>query len=245
MNNNKEWFADWFNSPYYHILYQNRNEAEAEVFIKNLIEQVSLKKNASVVDLACGKGRHSFELSKYGLQVKGLDLSPNSIASANENYIAKNLSFGVHDMRLPFGNQEFEAVFNLFTSIGYFDDKNDNRKVMEAIYASVKEEGILVIDFMNAQKVVKNLVAKETKTLNNIDFYIERKVVDGYIIKTIDFEDKGKKYHFEEKVEALFFKDFECMLYGLFDILAVYGDYDLNGFDAEDSNRLILYVKRI
>ncbi len=244
MNIKKEWFADWFDSPYYHQLYSNRDSSEAAHFIKQLNSILSLKKNSKVVDLACGKGRHALELSKHGWEVLGLDLSANSISEANK-LSANNLNFGVHDMRMPFGDAEFSAVFNLFTSIGYFEDKSDNRKVAEAVHKSLNEKGKFLIDFMNVEKVIKRLVAKETKTVNDITFHLERKVVDGYIIKNISFEDEGKQFSYQEKVEALGYRDFDCMLYGLFNIEAIYGDYSLNGFDIENSDRLILLCEKV
>ncbi len=80
----KEWFASWFDSPFYHILYKNRDDEEAQQFISNLIQHIHLKKNAKVMDLACGKGRHARMLHQEGLRVLGVDLSPNSISAAKK-----------------------------------------------------------------------------------------------------------------------------------------------------------------
>ena len=55
----KEWFASWFDSPYYHLLYQHRDDNEAKQFIGHLTEALDLPQGAKVLDLACGKGRHS------------------------------------------------------------------------------------------------------------------------------------------------------------------------------------------
>ena len=65
----KEWFAEWFDTTYYHTLYKNRNDEEAEQFISKLLSFLNLKENASVLDLACGKGRHSVTLNKHDLTV--------------------------------------------------------------------------------------------------------------------------------------------------------------------------------
>jgi len=75
----KEWFEDWFDTNYYHVLYQNRNEEEARRFIHNLIDHLGIPKGVKVLDLACGKGRHSITLNDLGYDVLGEDLSPNSI----------------------------------------------------------------------------------------------------------------------------------------------------------------------
>ena len=56
---NKTWYENWFDSKYYHILYKNRDISEANRFIKNLINKLNLEKNDRILDVACGKGRHS------------------------------------------------------------------------------------------------------------------------------------------------------------------------------------------
>ncbi len=80
-----EWFEDWFNTKYYHILYENRNDDEAQSFIQRLLKELSLSKNSRVLDLACGQGRHSRFLNRLGYDVVGTDLSDQSIAHAKVN----------------------------------------------------------------------------------------------------------------------------------------------------------------
>ena len=76
---NMEWFSEWFNSPYYHILYQNRDYKEAESFIENLIHKQHFVRTQHFLDLACGKGRHAIYLNSKGFKVLGLDIAPESI----------------------------------------------------------------------------------------------------------------------------------------------------------------------
>ena len=78
----KEWFAEWFDTSYYHILYQNRNDEEAKRFIQALLGVLKLTPNSSLLDLACGKGRHAVTLNSSGHRVLGVDLSAQSIAAA-------------------------------------------------------------------------------------------------------------------------------------------------------------------
>ena len=92
------WFANWFNSPYYHILYKNRDEKEAELFIDNLLHKLRLKKGSKLIDIACGKGRHATYFNKKGMDVVGIDLSKNSISIAKQ-FENPSLIFNVHDMR--------------------------------------------------------------------------------------------------------------------------------------------------
>ena len=109
------WFKDWFNSPYYHILYGSRNEAEANRFIQNIANLLQFKKDELALDLACGKGRHSRELASHALNVYGIDLSEESIKAASK-LSCHNLQFEIHDMRKVYKQNYFDYVFNLFTS---------------------------------------------------------------------------------------------------------------------------------
>lgn len=236
------WFETWFDSPYYHILYKNRNDTEAQLFMDNLTNYLNLPEEAKILDLACGKGRHAIYLNQLGYDVTGVDLSENSIKEASKSS-NDTLHFKVHDMRVQ-TEEKYDAVFNLFTSFGYFENEEDNFKTLAAIKNSLTEYGFAVIDFMNVNYVIENLVAEEVKTVDEIDFHIKRYVKDGHIYKEIIFEDKGQKFHFTEKVRALTLQDFEQMMEKA-DIymLDIFGDYKLRKFYKNDSERLIMIFK--
>ncbi|RZJ54779.1 MAG: class I SAM-dependent methyltransferase [Flavobacterium sp.] len=241
-SNTENWFTSWFDTPYYHILYKDRNYREAQIFMDNLTHYLNLPEKAKVLDLACGKGRHSIYLNQLGFNVLGADLSENSIAEASTNS-NETLHFKVHDMREPF-EEKFDAIFNLFTSFGYFESDDDNLTTLKAIKESLSEYGFAVIDFMNVNQVIETLVPEEVKTVDGIDFKIKRYVEDGHILKEIDFEDEGKKYHFTEKVKALTLKDFQDLMdeAGIF-LLDIFGDYKLKKFHKTESERLIMIFK--
>jgi SAM-dependent methyltransferase len=240
--NSENWFSTWFDSPYYHILYKNRNEEEAQVFMDNITNYLNMPENGTILDLACGKGRHSIYLNKLGYQVTGVDLSENSIAIAKESS-NESLRFKTHDMREPM-NETYDAVFNLFTSFGYFDTYEDNIKTLKAIKDSINEYGFGVIDFFNADFIIENLVAEETKEIDGITFNIKRFVENKKIIKEIRFEDKGETYNFTEKVSAFTLVDFEAMMKeaGIY-LLEIFGDYKLKKFYKTQSERLIMIFK--
>lgn len=240
----ENWFEAWFDTEYYHILYKNRDESEAEFFMKNLSEKLNIQPSEKVLDLACGKGRHAMFLNSLGLNVEGVDLSPASIESAKE---AENdrLSFFVHDMRLPIEHKKYHFVFNLFTSIGYFDDESDNIKMLQSIHSYLHDDGILVIDFLNEHKVKAELEHKAVKSIDGIDFNIKKEIVDGVIVKRINFKDKGQDFEFEERVHALTLSDFNHFLkQANFEIIQYAGDYHLTEFDKENSDRLIIFAKK-
>ena len=78
------WFTSWFDSLYYHTLYKNRDEKEAQAFIDNLVAHLQIKKGSKLIDIACGKGRHAKYFNQKGMDVVGVDLSPNSISAAKK-----------------------------------------------------------------------------------------------------------------------------------------------------------------
>ncbi len=99
---------------------------------------------------------------------------------------------------------------------------------------------------MNAQKVIDTLVRKESKTIDGITFELERLYDGSHIFKEIRFEDKGKNFHFTERVQALKKEDFEQLLTAnKFEILHAFGDFSLSTFDAAQSDRLIILAKKI
>lgn len=239
-----EWFASWFDTKYYHTLYQDRDDYEAKTFIKKLIDNLELPKGKKVLDLACGKGRHSITLNELGYDVLGADLSSNSIAFASES-TKENLKFIVHDMRETIPNSSFSAIFNLFTSFGYFDEESDNLKVLNSVHEMLESEGLLVIDFMNATQVINSLVPEAIKDADGIRFNITKKYDGKHIYKDIKFEDKGETYHYTERVQALTIDIFESLLSQTgFKILRTFGDFNLNPFDKLNSERLIIIAQK-
>ncbi len=236
------WYASWFDTPYYHTLYKDRGHTEAREFMDNLTHYLSLEKGEKILDLACGKGRHSIYLNSLGYDVTGVDLSKNSIEYASK-YENETLKFRVHDMCKPY-SEKFSAVFNLFTSFGYFDKEEDNLSTIKAIKSDLNEHGFGVIDFMNVDYVISNLVPEERKESNGIVFDIKRYVQDGYIFKEIRFRDRNEDFFFTERVKAITLNDFqEYFEKANVDLLDVFGDYRLQKFHTQTSPRLILIFK--
>src|SRR5580765_1857168 len=135
------WFKDWFNSPYYHQLYFKRDVNEAAAFVDKLIDYLKPAPGSTMLDVACGKGRHSIQLAGKGFDVTGIDLSEDSINEALKHE-TENLHFYRHDMRLPFWINYFNYAFNFFTSFGYFRTRRENDDAIRTIAQSIKSKGI-------------------------------------------------------------------------------------------------------
>lgn len=238
------WFSHWFDSPYYHWLYKNRDEQEAQFFMDNLSKKLDFLPAHTLLDVACGKGRHAKYLNSKGFEVVGLDLAYESIAEA-KTHENERLHFYVQDMRQPFAKAEYDFVLNLFTSFGYFETEAENSLAIQAMATALRTAGKLVIDFFNPHKVIRELVPSETKEIDDIAFHITKKVENQAIIKQIDFEHLGQAYHFEEKVSAIDLGTFQTYFTeaGL-QLLEVYGDYALNPYKEAESDRMILIAQK-
>ena len=216
-----QWFQNWFGSPYYPILYKKRSHQEAQLFIDKLLQYLKPVEKSRILDLACGRGRHSIYLNSKGYDVTGIDISEESISEAL-THANNTLSFYVQDMRNAFTSNYFDYVLNLFTSIGYFASDHENERVIRTAAVALKPNGTLVIDFI-----------------------IKRAVENAVIVKKINVSEKGIQYQFEERVRALTLADFERYFakHGL-QTQALFGDYELNSFNNIDSDRLIIIAKR-
>ena len=139
--------------------------------MSNMLKYLQLNKGDRVLDLPCGKGRHAVFLHSQGLEVIGADISKNSILEASERYARKGLSFEIHDMRTPLQGR-YHAIFNLFTSFGYFSSLDESLKVLKNFKIGLKQGGRLIIDFLNVDYVAKQLVPVQIVEKNDVRFEI-------------------------------------------------------------------------
>lgn len=242
----KEWFEEWFDSPYYPLLYKHRTAAEAEAFVTKLMHYLDIPATAVVADVACGQGRYAKQLSKYASKVIGFDLSAPRIAIAKEKYENDKVQFYVHDMRTPMHVNYFDYMFNFFTSFGYFNTFRDHKNAAQSLANALKPGGLLVVDYFNSYITKANLVAKEQKVEDGITFDIERFVENGKIVKSIQFEDRDG--HFQahyERVSDVSLEDFKNLFESVgLTLTTTFGDYDLNAFEMTASPRLIMIFKK-
>lgn len=240
-----DWFESWFDSPYYPLLYDHRNEAEAENFIRFLANKIPIQKHETWVDLACGRGRHANFVQQFCNKVYGIDLSPKSIEDAKK-YESEHLHFQVDDMRSFQLPTLADGFLNLFTSFGYFQQSSDNLLVLKQIHSFLKPNGILVIDFLNEAKVRSELIEYQEITKNNIHFKISKTIKESKVCKKIEILDGDKNYTFEESVQLFNLEDFSQMLNSCqFTISEYWGDYEGSTFTEKSPRLVILATKNV
>ncbi|HVT87190.1 MAG TPA: class I SAM-dependent methyltransferase [Chitinophagaceae bacterium] len=241
------WYIDWFNSPFYYQLYADRNDKEAADFLQHLIGYLKPIPGSRMLDVACGRGRYSKTLASLGFDVTGTDLSDIAINYA-KRFEKENLQFYVHDMRLPFWINYFDYAFNFFTSFGYFRTRREHDDAIRTLSKSLKENGTLVIDYLNVHYCEKRLVQEEVKHLSNTTYDIRRWDDDTHFYKKIVIRDPAlsKPLEFTEEVAKFTLGDFTDMLsYQGMQVTNVFGDYQLHSYDTETTPRMIILAEKI
>ena len=246
--NAEPWYREWFNSPYYHLLYEKRDDDEAASFINHLIEIIRPNPGDSMLDIGCGKGRHSKMLAAKGFYVTGLDISEESINEARKSE-NEHLEFFIHDMRRTYRINYYNYVFNFFTSFGYFNTKQEHLNAIRTFCQALRKNGLLVIDYLNVHYVEKYLTPQAEFNKNDVHFSITKWQDETHFYKKVEVEDKNKfnrPFAFTEKVAKFTIGDFNEMLsYHGMQIHDIYGTYDFKPYDLYESPRLILTAKKI
>jgi SAM-dependent methyltransferase len=243
----KEWYKDWFNSTYYHKLYFDRDDDEAQKFIKRLLEKLQPLNGSRMLDVACGKGRHSRFLAEKGFDVTGIDISPDSITEAKQNE-TETLHFYVHDMRLLFWINYFDFAFNFFTSFGYFATRREHDDAMRTIAGSLRPGATLVIDYLNVHYVETHLISIEKKEIDQTVYDITRWQDEDHFFKKIVVSDPllSQPIVHVEKVAKFSLGDFTDMLsFQKMQVAEVFGDYNLSSYHLHNTPRMIIIAKKI
>jgi SAM-dependent methyltransferase len=240
------WYKDWFNSPFYHKLYFERDEKEAEAFISTLINHLAPAPGSYMLDVACGRGRHSRILAEKGFSVTGIDISFDSIAFAKK-FENENLEFYQHDMRLPFRVNYFDHAFNFFTSFGYFKTRREHDDAIRTIANGLKPGGIFVIDYLNVHYSEDHMVYNEEKKMNGTVYKIHRWHDETHFYKKVIINDPllPHSLDYTEKVSKFSFGDLNDMLsYHGLQVQEVFGDYQLGNYDVRTKPRLIIVARK-
>lgn len=241
-----EWYRDWFDSSFYHKLYFNRDEAEAQRFIENLLQLLHPAPGSRMLDVGCGRGRHARFLAAKGFDVTGIDLSFNSIEYAKQ-FENENLHFNQHDMRLPAWSNYFSVAFNFFTSFGYFNTRREHDDAVRTISQSLVPGGRLLFDYLNVHYAEAHLVHNEIKEVEGTAYEIHRWHTATHFFKRIIVRDPSltEPIEFTERVAKLSLGDFTDMLsFQKMQVEEVFGDYNLNAYHVNETPRLIVVARK-
>jgi len=241
------WYKDWFNSKNYLRVYSHRNQEEAERLVDLIAKILNLPANSSVLDMACGAGRHAVTFAKMGYKVTAVDLSHLLISEAKKNADQEGveLDFVLCDILEFETNKKFDLTVNLFTSIGYFDNDEENYAVIKKAYDLLKSGGYFVLDYFNKEFLLKNLIPMTVFSENGLKIIQNRSIEGTRIVKKITIANNDSSEEFNESVRLYSFEEIiNYIKKAGFTIVKQYGDYFGNNFESESSPRLIIFAMK-
>jgi SAM-dependent methyltransferase len=242
-----EWFKDWFETEEFMTVYKHRDDADAAKVVNLILKNINIGQTKSVLDLACGAGRHSILFAQKGFEVVGVDLSSNLLESARLKSFELKLpiSFINSDLRTFNTDRKFDLILNLFTSFGYFDSDEENEKIFSIASELLNMEGTFVFDFFNPEFIIENLTPHSIDKYENFTIEQFRYIEGGRIVKKIkiissdgvkEFNESVKMYDLKWITESLQKKGFR--------IVNKFGNYDGEGFSSKNSARIFLICKK-
>lgn len=240
----ENWWQEVFDQKYIDtyedIITLSQTEKEVD-FLVRLFRRYEVQ---SVVDVACGYGRHSIPLARRGFSITGIDQSEYFIAKAKSG--ASGATFIRDDIRYFRLAEKFDAAINMFTSFGYFHDDEENQKALDNIGRSLKSGGVFVLDNINPNVLVRRVAEGNRK---------KRNTLSNGIILTTEEHIHGKTWVIKRSWDSqsyvayirLFVVDEikEMLERAGFKIHETFGSFDGDSFDAERSLRCIIVSKKL
>lgn len=239
------WYRHAFAADYVRI-YQHRDQEEAARSVRALLSMVALPPGAVCLDVCCGFGRHLAALNRAGWYGMGVDLSADLLRRASANpHVAGRIVRG--DMRsLPFARHSVHGVFSFFTSFGYFADEAENAAVVQEYARVLRPDGRLLIDFLNAAQVRRELVAEDEQRFPDFTLHQRRWIEEEprIVAKELTLTDAAGSRTYHERVKLYGLADFEAFFAAAgLNLEQVAGDYD-GSPHTESSPRLIMICRR-
>ena len=242
-----DWFEDWFNTKEYLEVYRHRNESEAKELVSIILNSIQIPENGSVLDLACGAGRHSIYFAQKGYDVTAVDLSQNLLLVAKEAALDNkvNIEFIQSDIRYFSSGKKFDLIVNLFTSFGYFETDSENFMLFEIVKKYLNNSGYFVLDYLNKTYVQNNLVKESTDMLGKGEIIQKRFIEGNRVVKDIFINQNGSSKHYRESVRLYDDQELKAAISdaGL-KIEKVFGEFNGKGFEKDNSKRIIIIASK-
>jgi len=161
------WWREFFESPDSFPLSCFPDPAETAAQVRGIKKLLGLQADQLVADICCGHGRHLLLLAEEGYRIVGLDGSAMMLRVASylaaERQLPVSLAHGMAQ-ELPFADGVFDVVLNLFNSLGYMDD-DQNQAVLDEISRCLKPGGELLLDTRNKKFQILYAPYRQTVSL--------------------------------------------------------------------------------
>ncbi|MEZ6196348.1 MAG: class I SAM-dependent methyltransferase [Planctomycetota bacterium] len=241
MNSDRPWYEIAFEAAY-ETVYAHRTDEAAEREVTGVAERLVAANDAVILDVGCGNGRHLAAWSRRGHTGIGVDLSSDLIARARARSLP-NVAFLRADMRdLPL-RAAADLVTSFFTSFGYFDDEDDDLRVLRGMATALRSEGRILIDYLNPPRVRATLVPESRR--HEGDLFIEerrridtarRRVEKDVVLRHAD----GRRHAYRESVRLLDEEDWARLFDAVgLERVELWGSLDGRPY-TEESDRMVL-----
>ena len=246
----KEWFENqdfWLN--YSPVMFDNQHWAEAHGIAEQCCRIAQLSEGCSVLDACCGPGRISVELALCGMNVTGVDITQPFLDAARETAEAENVVLNLvnHDMRTYTPEKPFDAAVNIYNSFGYCESIDDDTKILEQIFKSLKTGGTFILECISREIAVQYYTDGEWFERAGLTVLTEFGVVgawEGLRSKWILIDKDGKRteHEFDQRLySAADLRD--TMLDIGFSSATVYGGFNLTPYDHSAKTMVIVAKK--
>jgi len=164
------------------ILFGRSRIAATNEEVERIVSLLGLQAGSTVCDLCCGVGRHSVELARRQFCVTGVDRNLDYIETARRRGAAMgvDIEFVHEDMRSFWRSDCFDAVINMFTSFGYFEEPSDDIRVVENVYKSLKHDGKFLMELMGKEILARTFRERDWVQEDDVIVLEERKVIKNW-----------------------------------------------------------------
>lgn len=259
----KQWWETTFDGKYLKTYIDTVTPELTTQQIAFLLDKLKLQKGMEILDLACGYGRHAIGLAKLGFKVIGLDFSKYLVKLAQKEAKEKNVKiiFVQDDMRnLSFVNR-FDVILSMFTSFGYFENDDDNIRVLQKINHALKVGGVFLLDVNNTARVLVHMAqtGKIDKKNGFLTMINTNKLSNGFVVERKDefnpetmrwsmtrtWKENGKLRSYKTNVRMFFLPELKYLLEknGLH-VEKVWGDFQGASLDLE-TRRMIILARKV
>jgi SAM-dependent methyltransferase len=230
------------------VLFPHSRVQDAQEEIEQILALTRVPAGAAVLDLCCGIGRHSLELVRRGFRVTGVDRTKEylDLAAAAAGRESLSLELIQEDMRTFRREESYDAVLNLFTSFGYFEDPRDDQRVVGNIYASLRPGGVLVMQLMSKEVLARIFRPRDWYEQDGLLVLEERKVRQNWswIESRWILISEGRRIDLDLSHRLYSASELTLLLQGYgFGEVAVHGDFDGSPYD-EKANRLVIISRK-
>ncbi|MDC7240225.1 MAG: class I SAM-dependent methyltransferase [Spirochaetales bacterium] len=243
------WFSDeWFWKTYGPIMFDSERMEKSSYEAKKIIDICGLKPGDRVFDCCCGMGRHSIELAASGCSVTGMDLSRGYLDIARKEASERSVTvdFIHRDVRELEYNEEFNAVINMFTSFGYFDDPDEDLVLLKNLHRSLKPGGTLFMEMWGKEVLARDFEERTWFERDGIKILLEYSVDLNWTElcnRWLFYKDeKMTEYSFSHRIFSA--AEMADLLWKAgFETIEIYGDFEEAPYDHKAKN-LILAVRK-